>query len=244
MAASACPPGSGSGSGSGIALVSPAMADVIYSNLQNIAIPATYDGVYLNVENGIWNTDMFNPVAGWDINPFFAGLVLTNNTGNVLQSAAVDNAQTVTLNSAAGSFTLGSAITNTGGNTNSVLKTGAGTTTLTGTHTYTGATTIHQGTLALGATGSIANSTTLIVGDVGSSGAVLDVSALSGGFTVDDAQTLGGTGSITGAVIMDGILSPGASIESLSSGALTFNSGSTFAYEMDSGLDPSVAADL
>ena len=39
-----------------LALVMPASADVIYSNLQDIAIPATFDGLYLNVETGAWNT--------------------------------------------------------------------------------------------------------------------------------------------------------------------------------------------
>jgi autotransporter-associated beta strand protein len=62
-----------------ISLALPASAEVIYSNLQNIAIPATYDGLYLNVENGTWNTDMFSPVSGWDINPYFGGSVLFNS---------------------------------------------------------------------------------------------------------------------------------------------------------------------
>ena len=333
-----------------LGLVMPAAADVIYSNLQDIAIPANFDGLYLDVNTGNSNTSMASPQAGWDINPFYGGknvqnspgfqpvrttpsntsaivnlaagtgvgsgstyssftwdhdnnsgtaqvpgygssqmlsgsggnftggaegyigfklytdatyttanygwmrVVFTNNTGgavikdwaydntggtpintgNVLQSAAVNSAQTVTLNSAAGSFSFGSAITNTGGNTNSVLKTGAGTTTLTGANSYTGATTIHAGTLALGATGSIANSTTLVVGDTGSSGAVLDVTAKSGGFTVGAGQTLKGIGTVNGAVAINGTLAPGNSIESLATGALTFNGGSTFAYEMNS----------
>ena len=57
----------------------PASADVIYSNLQNIEIPATFDGLYLNVETGAWNTDMAAPVAGWDINPYYGGKVLGNS---------------------------------------------------------------------------------------------------------------------------------------------------------------------
>jgi len=63
-----------------LALVLPAAADVIYSNLQNIPIPNTYAGVYLDVNgsNG-WNADMFSPVAGWDINPFSGGSVVANS---------------------------------------------------------------------------------------------------------------------------------------------------------------------
>lgn len=46
----------------------------------------------------------------------------------------------------------------------------------------------------------------------------------SGAVSVTPGGTLGGTGGITGTVTINGgILSPGASIESLSSGALTLN---------------------
>ena len=313
----------------------PASADVIYSNFQNIGIPANFAGVYLDVNgpNG-WNTNMAAPVASWDINVYYGGKVLANSpafqpvrandtanwapitdlaagatvgsgsifspfvqsgtgaetpgapgygtspmlttsggnftagtegyigfklytganytapvygwmrvilggtapviedwaydtsgtamaTGNVLQSTATGNAQTVTLSSASGSFTLGSVLTNTGGNTNSVVKTGVGTTTLTGTNTYTGTTTLSQGTL-------------LVNGSLTGSGTV----------SVAGLATLGGTGSIAGPVIVNGILSPGASIESLTTGALTLNNGSTFTYEMDSAAGSTVAADF
>lgn len=60
-------------------LALPAAADVIYSNFQNITIPTTYDGVYLNVETGAWNTNMLSPVSGWDINPYFGGSTVANS---------------------------------------------------------------------------------------------------------------------------------------------------------------------
>jgi len=59
-----------------MALSLPLMGDIIYSNLQDIEIPADFAGVYLNVETGAWNTDIFSPESGWDINPFFGGTVL------------------------------------------------------------------------------------------------------------------------------------------------------------------------
>jgi autotransporter-associated beta strand protein len=138
-------------------------------------------------------------------------------TGNVLQSGS-----TVTLNSAFGSFTLGSQVSGA----NSVVKDGANSATLTGTNNYSGTTTVNEGDL-------------LVNGSITGTGAV----GVGGGATV---ATLGGTGSIAGAVTMDdnGILSPGASIESLATGALTFNTGSTFDYEMDSSALPAVAADF
>ena len=158
-------------------------------------------------------------------------------TGNVLQSGA-----TITLDSVGGSFTLGSQITGS----NSVVVNGANTVTLTGTNSYTGSTTIHAGTLKLDASASIANSTRIIVGDAGSSAAVLDVSSKTGGFSVGGTQTLGGTGSITGSVTINGgILAPGNSVGSLTvTRDLTLNTGSTFAYEMNSSAVPSVAADF
>ena len=134
-------------------------------------------------------------------------------TGNVLQSGS-----TVTLNSALGSFTLGSQVTGS----NSVVKTGGNSATLTGTNSYSGGTTVSNGTL-------------LVNGAITGSGTV----------SVASGATLGGTGSIAGAVTVNagGTLAPGASIESLSSGDLTFTGG-TFKYEMNSSAGSSVAADL
>ena len=338
-----------------LALVMPASADVIYSNLQNVGIPANFAGLYLNLtlpyDSGKSNTSMSSPVAGWDINAYYGGNDLANSpafqpvrdnntanwapvtdlaagatvgsgsifspfvqsgtgaetpgapgygtsrmltgsggnftagtegyigfklytganyaapvygwmrvilggaspviedwaydtsgstiaTGNVLQSAAVNNAQTVTLSSASGSFNLGSAITNTGSNTNSVVKTDAGTTTLTGVNTYTGATTIHAGTLALGSSGSIANSTTLVVGDTGSSGAVLDLTAKSG-YTIASGTTLKGVGTVNvganNTLTINGTHAPGNSpgVQSVT-GNLSYGAGSIFEWDLAS----------
>ena len=136
-------------------------------------------------------------------------------TGNVLQSGS-----TITLDSTHGSFALGSALTGP----NSVVKDGAGTTTLKLAGSYSGGTTVFNGTLLVN------NSTGSGTG--------------SGAVTVASGATLGGTGSIAGPVTINGgILSPGASIESLSSGTLTFTGG-TFKYEMDSSAGLSVAADF
>ena len=59
-------------------------AAVVYSGVQNIAIPQTFDGVYLNIQSGAtaftepatWNT------APW-LNPFFGGVGIAN--GSLLQ---------------------------------------------------------------------------------------------------------------------------------------------------------------
>ena len=67
-----------------LSVVMPASADVIYSDLQNIGIPATFDGLYLNVETGGWNVNTGEqvPIAGvtgWDINPFYGGRAFANS---------------------------------------------------------------------------------------------------------------------------------------------------------------------
>lgn len=95
----------------------------------------------------------------------------------------------------------------------SLTKTGSGTVTLAAANTCAGPITISQGTLALGALGSIANSASITV----QAGATLDASTVSGGFTVPAAQTLSGNGSVTGDVRINGTLTSGASI-----GGLTF----------------------
>jgi autotransporter-associated beta strand protein len=77
--------------------------------------------------------------------------------GLIEQSAPSDGAQTTTLSPGAGeSFMLSSLVSDTGGNVNSLLKTGAGTVTLSGNNTYTGGTTISAGTIDLsGAAGAL-----------------------------------------------------------------------------------------
>ncbi|KAB2637757.1 MAG: hypothetical protein DVB25_09400, partial [Verrucomicrobia bacterium] len=52
-----------------------ALAEVVYSGIQDIAIPANFDGVFLNVVTQQHATYEF---SGWDLNPFFGGLGIAN----------------------------------------------------------------------------------------------------------------------------------------------------------------------
>jgi autotransporter-associated beta strand protein len=110
-------------------------------------------------------------------------------------------------------------------------KSGAGVLTLNGTNVYTGGTTVSQGTLALGATGSISNVTQITV----SSGAVLDVSAVSGAALLG-SQTLIGSGSIAGPLtaFSGSTLRPGGL---LNAGTLTFSSSMTESGGVNNSLD-------
>jgi len=72
--------------------------------------------------------------------------------------------------------------------------TGTGTLTLAASNTYIGGTYISSGTLSLGSSGSLAQA--VYVG----SGATYDVSELASAYAVNSGQTLGGYGTVTGAV--------------------------------------------
>ena len=94
-----------------------------------------------------------------------------------------------------------------------LTKNGAGTTTLNGANTYTGKTTVTEGSLALGASGSIANSS-----EVALNGGDFNVSA-SPGFSLGSSQKLTGNGgSVTGDITVNGTLAIGSS-----PGTITFN---------------------
>ncbi len=116
-------------------------------------------------------------------------------------------------------------IVDSAGFTTAVTKSGAGKWIVTGTSSYTGATLVSAGILAVN--GTLANTTT----------------------TVGSTATLQGSGTIGGSVTVQtgGTLAPGNSIESIGTGDLSFETGSTYAYELQTNLyagTPGVSADL
>lgn len=120
--------------------------------------------------------------------------------------------------------TLTSGITGTGNLTFS----GPGTLTLNAANGYTGATSISAGTLAIGAAGSIANTSGVAI----ASGATFDVSAASG-FAIGSSQTLSGVGTVAGAISIAGTHSPGTSpgLQTFDSN-LTYSSGANVDWEL------------
>lgn len=162
-------------------------------------------------------------IHGWAYDDAGGSIIV----GNVSQSAPLAGAQTVTLHAALGeSFTLGSTLTNTGGNINSLVKTGDGTTTLSGAHTFTGGTSLMEGTL------NVTNTTGSATG--------------SGALSIAAAATLSGTGSVlatTGDITLNGTLSIGdASLASSVSSSLQF--GTTGGHQTVIGSNSALRFDL
>jgi autotransporter-associated beta strand protein len=117
-----------------------------------------------------------------------------------------------------------------------LIKNGGGTLTLEASNTYSGNTLINQGTLALGASGSIATTPQIIVAE----GASFDVSAVAG-FTLGATRTLGGSGTVAGdvAVASGGILNPGTSPGTLTlNGSLTETGGAVNHFDLPAAPGP------
>ncbi len=135
--------------------------------------------------------------------------------GSISNSANIVNNAALVYNKV-GNDSYANAISGTG----TVTKTGDGTQTLSGTNAYTGITTVTAGELVIN--GSLASSTV----NVGASG------------------MLSGIGVLAGAVNVTGVLAPGASVATFATGNLSFTTGSTFGYELDSTVGLGSAADL
>ena len=133
-----------------------------------------------------------------------AGVVVAN-----MNTAASTRTLSLGHNNGSGSFS--GLIADGANNTLNLVKTGAGTQTLTGVNTYTGPTAVDAGTLMVNAPGSL---------------------AAAGNVTVAAGATLGGSGTVGGSVAVSGTLAPGASTGTLTAGDVTFEPGSTFEWEL------------
>jgi autotransporter-associated beta strand protein len=149
-------------------------------------------------------------------------------SGNLAISGNVtNNGNTLTLAGASNTVVSGDIIGDGG-----LTKTGAGIATLNAAQTFTGKTTVSEGTLALGAGASLA-STNINLGTLAGQG-TLDVTA-AGGIAIGVGQTLAGYGTVKGntTIASGGTLAPGNSPGILNfDGNLTLNSNSTSIFEV------------
>jgi len=212
----------------------------------------TSASVGLRGGNGTWSTNSLlgnwstsdtgeNPWLGWADGKdaifdaaLSAGGTITV-TGTVSPRAVFVNkancnfAGKGTINLGAGGMQLNasSTITNNGGNpmlagTGGVtINPGAGNTvTFNCTNTYSGKTVIASGTLTLGVRGGIPNGSRIaLLND-----ATFNVTAKTAGFVLPSGQTLSGNGFVNGCMSINGTISPGALV-----GTLTFNTNLTLA---------------
>jgi autotransporter-associated beta strand protein len=195
---------SGSINGSGAILVKTGTGTQTLSGANTYSGGTTINGGVLQIGNG--------------------GTAGTLGTGNITDNATL-------------TFNRSDSIDDTGfgviSGTGVLDKQGGGRLALTKAHTYSGATTLEAGTLALTNSGAIGNSSGISI----SSGALFDVSGATGGsLTLAGGQTLSGVGSVKGnfAVGSGAILSPGLNgIGTLTfSNSLTLNSGCTNYFEI------------
>jgi autotransporter-associated beta strand protein len=125
----------------------------------------------------------------------------------------IDNDGTLELAPSSGTLIYGGTISGAG----NLAKSGVSMVRLAGANSYSGLTTVTAGTLALDLAGTIDNSTTITVGDAGSTGAVLDLTAKPS-FNILSGQTLKGIGTVnigggkTVTVDVGGRWAPGNSI--------------------------------
>ncbi len=162
-----------------------------------------------------------------------SGVTVSSNTTlngdvtfNGASTGATFGAGAITLNgnrnftvadaTAATDLTVSGAISDGSAAGSGVTKLGAGTLALTVANTYTGTTTVSAGTL-------------LVNGSTAAASAV----------TVNSGGTLGGSGTVNGTVLINngGILSPGASVGTLNTGALTLNDTSSLVFELGTSSD-------
>ncbi len=161
-------------------------------------------------------------------------LSTTGDTGASLTFGQTTLTGNATFNTAANTTTK---LDITSGANLGITKQGIGTLSLYGANTYTGATIVQAGTLALTGTASLA-SKQIIIGDTSAnSGAILDLSGLSTSLSIGTGQTLSGFGTISGAKIIDsgGTILPGSStaVGVLNDGNTTFNAGGSFNFLYD-----------
>lgn len=192
-------------------------------SLQNSALD-TATSVTGNASAGLRTTVTTLTLGGLTGNKNFAA------TGGVFStsSGGYGSVTALTLNPGTGASHVYSGNITNGASGMNLVKSGAGTQTLNGTNTYNGTTTISGGTLALGASGTIDNTSGVVLAS-----GTFDVSAKGiGGYST---ANLSGNGDVVGALTVTNQLSIGSSPGTIDFESLSLGGSSTFLYEVTGG---------
>ena len=181
-------------------------------NLSNSAIQFTGR---TNTSVGIQSISGNNTLSGAiNLQPGGGSYIVQSDAGQLTLSGNIANAsgtgtRTLTVTGAGNGIISG--VVGNGTGTTALIKSGGGAWEITSTNSYTGATSITAGKL-------------IVDGNISTS-----VST-----TVSGTGTLGGSGAVGNLVAQSGgTVAPGNSMDSLAAGNVSFESGSTYAYELD-----------
>jgi autotransporter-associated beta strand protein len=201
-----------------------------------VAQPISLSGRYGSAP-AIENVEGSNTLAGpITINVGGSVYEVQSDSGTLTLSGGIESAasgtRTFTFQGSGGILVSG-AISNGSATTFNVAQTGPGSLTLAASNTYNGSTMVNGGTMALGPSGWIGNSTNLSV----TNGATLDVSQAGGGFVLGSSQMLSGNGIVTGAVscASGAVISPGGGVSECTlslSNNLTLSGGAACAFDL------------
>jgi len=162
---------------------------------------------------------------------------ISQNGGTIDGSGVITAVSTITRSGA-----IDGVLGDVTGYNSGLLKLGTGTTTLGAANTYTGATQVHEGTLKLGANGSLATNSSAQVGyegtlDLGSHNQTFaDVWAnttIAGSGTMTVTGTLSGSGTVAADTVVTGTHTPGNSpgIQTFS-GNLSYQPGASMVWQL------------
>ncbi|MGL6073984.1 MAG: beta strand repeat-containing protein [Fimbriiglobus sp.] len=177
----------------------------------------------------------------------FDGGVLRNLVASPTFMGGLTNANILTggakFNTGNGNATITQVLAGSGAG--GLTKEGANTLTLSGANTYTGPTNVNGGTLALAATGSLANSSAIILNGT----STYDVSAVSA-YALSGTQTIRGTGTVIGSLtVANGTTIRGGTTATpngtLNTAAVTIiggptTTGATFAVDLNNNPNPDI----
>jgi fibronectin-binding autotransporter adhesin len=186
----------------------------------------SYGGTTTGEDRATLDLRGFNQTVNALVGNVGTGASPSSDASRLVTNGAASTTSILTVGNGGSSGNFRGVIQN-GSGTVALTKTGAGTQTLSGLNTYTGATTVNAGTLAVN--GSLANTATTVASTT--------------------SARLQGPGLIVGPVTIGdkGTLAPGNSIESLGTGAVTFDDNSTLDFEFQTDLfagTPNASADL